>query len=64
MSTPETAFIDYPYSVTSEMMCLMIGVLTNETPFRYAHAEIRTRVLVICGPTRYQLDHEGAQIVQ
>jgi len=26
-------------------------------PFRYANAEIRTRVVVICGPTRYQLDH-------
>ena len=23
------------------------------------HAEIRTRVVVICGPTRYQLDHGG-----
>ena len=34
--------------------------LKDETPFRYAHAEIRTRVVVICGPTRYQLDHGGA----
>ena len=24
--------------------------------FRYAHAEIRTQVVVIRGPTRYQLD--------
>jgi len=32
----------------------------DETPFRYAHAEIRTRVVVICGPTRNQLDHGGA----
>jgi len=29
----------------------------DETPFRYADAEIRTQVVVICGPTRYQLDH-------
>ena len=29
-------------------------------PFRYAHAEIRTQVVVICGPTLYQLDDEGA----
>ena len=29
-------------------------------PFRYAYAEIRTQVVVICGPTRYQLDHGGA----
>ena len=29
----------------------------DETPFRYAHAEIRTRVVVICGRTRYQLEH-------
>ena len=32
-----------------------------ETPFRYTHAEIRIRALVICGPTRYQLDHVGAR---
>jgi len=32
----------------------------DETPFKYAHTEIRTRVVVICGPTRYQLDHWGA----
>ena len=32
----------------------------DETPSRYAHAEIRTRVIVICDPTGYQLDHEGA----
>ena len=30
----------------------------DETSFRYAHAEIRTQVVVvICDPTRYQLDH-------
>jgi len=29
----------------------------DETPFRYANAEIRTRVIVICDLTRYQLDH-------
>jgi len=32
----------------------------DETPFRYADAEIRTQVAVICGPTHYQLDHRGA----
>ena len=26
----------------------------NETPFIYANAEIRTRVVVISGPTRHQ----------
>jgi len=34
----------------------------DETTVRYAHAEIRTQVVVICGPTRYQLDHGGANI--
>jgi len=29
------------------------GKVKDETTFRYAHAEIRTRVVVICGPTRY-----------
>jgi len=33
----------------------------NEAPFRYASAEIRTQVVVICGPTRYQLDYGGAR---
>ena len=33
----------------------------DETPFRYAHAEIRTEVVVICGPTRYQLYHRDAR---
>ena len=28
--------------------------------FRYAHAEIRTQMVVMCGTTRYQLDHGGA----
>jgi len=28
-----------------------------ETPFSYAHAEIWSQVVVICGPTHYQLDH-------
>ena len=32
----------------------------DETPFRQAHAEIRTQAVVISGRTRYQLDHEGA----
>ena len=30
----------------------------NET--KYAHAEIRMQVVVICGPTPYQLYHRGA----
>ena len=34
----------------------------DETPFRYAHAEIRTQMIGICGPTRYQLGHGGAAI--
>jgi len=34
----------------------------DETPFRYVHAEIRTQVVVICGPTRYHLDHAGAPV--
>ena len=29
----------------------------NEAAFRYAHVGIRTRVVVICGSTSYQLDH-------
>jgi len=32
----------------------------DETPFRYAHAEIRTQMVVSCGLTHYQLDHGGA----
>jgi len=32
----------------------------DETPIRYAHSEIRTRMVIICGPTCYQLDHGGA----
>ena len=32
----------------------------DETLFRYSHAEIRTRVVVICHPTRYQVDYGGA----
>ena len=31
-----------------------------ETPFRYAHTEIRTQVVAICDPTCYQLDHRDA----
>ena len=29
----------------------------DETPFRLGHAKIRTQVVVIYDPTRYQLDH-------
>ena len=32
----------------------------DETPVGYAHAKILTWVVVICGPTHYQLDHGGA----
>ena len=34
----------------------------DETPFRYAHAQIRTQVVVICNTTRYQLDQGAAHI--
>ena len=37
-----------------------LNEVKDETPFRYAHTEIRTQVVVICGPTRYQLDHGGS----
>ena len=36
----------------------------NETPFRYVHAEIRTRVVVICDQTRYKLDHTEIANIQ
>ena len=32
----------------------------DETPFRYAHAEIRTQVVGICDQTLYQLDQQDA----
>ena len=35
------------------------GEVKDETSFRYAHAEIRTRVVVICGPTRYRQTTEA-----
>ena len=31
----------------------------DETPFRFAHAEVRIQLVVICDLTRYQLDHGG-----
>ena len=34
----------------------------DETPFRYAHAEVLTQMVVICDPTRYQLDNGGAMV--
>jgi len=34
----------------------------DETPIRYAHAEIQTQVVVIWDPMRYQLDHGGDPI--
>ena len=39
---------------------VMKRLVKDETSFRYAHAEVRTKVVVICGPTRYQLDHREA----
>ena len=33
----------------------------DETTFRHAHAEIRSRVVVICGPTRYRQTMEAPQ---
>ena len=33
-------------------------------PFRYAHTEIRTQLVVIYGPMHYQLDHGGAHVGQ
>ena len=38
------------------------GEVKDETPFRYAYIEIRRRVVVICGPMCYQLDHGGASV--
>ena len=43
---------------------VMSEVKDDETPFRYGHAEIRTPVIMICDPTSYQLDHEGALFVK
>ena len=34
----------------------------DEIPLRYVQAKIRTQVVVICGSTRYQLDHGGASL--
>ena len=31
----------------------------DETPFRYAHAKIRTQVVAICFTTPYQLNNGG-----
>ena len=39
---------------------MMMIEVKDETPFRYAHAEIQTRVVVICGPTCDHLKHGGA----
>jgi len=36
------------------------GEVKDETPFRYAHTDIRTQMVVICDLTRYQLDHGAA----
>ena len=38
--------------------------MKDETPFRYAHAEIQIQVIVICDSTRYQLDQGGTFIIQ
>ena len=37
------------------------GEVKDETPIGYAHAEFRTQVVVIRGPTRYQLHIVGAR---
>ena len=34
----------------------------NETPFRHAHTEVRTRMVVICDPMHYQLEQTNAGI--
>jgi len=34
--------------------------IKDEISFRYAHIEVRTQVVMISDPTRYQLDHGGA----
>jgi len=36
------------------LLLLLLGEVKDETTFRYAHAEIRTQVVVICGPTSYR----------
>jgi len=38
--------------------------MKDETTFRYAHAGIRTRVVVICGPARYRYTTEAPQIIK
>jgi len=66
----------YLYSDTCEVVSLchapyakrqttmMIDVLRSnmKTPLRYAHAEIRSRVVVSCDPTRYELDQKAGPI--
>ena len=36
-------------------------MMTDETSFRYAQAEIRTQLVVICDPMHYELDHGGTR---
>ena len=43
---------------------MLWSAVEDETPFRYAHAEIQTQVVVVCGPTHYQLDHGGTPCKQ
>jgi len=50
---------DY-YCFTATFVHMLVK---DETPFRYAHAEIRTQMVVIYGPTRYYLDHGGAPLL-
>ena len=45
---------DWWFTATFVHVVDYTGSEQDETPFRYAHAEIRTRVVVICGPTRYR----------
>jgi len=35
--------------------------MEDETPLRYAHADIRTQVVMIFDPMNLQLDHRGVE---
>ena len=38
-----------------------LSEVNDETPFKYAHGEIRTQLVVICDLKRCRLDHESVQ---
>ena len=44
----------------AERLPKLMKRIKDEMPFRVAHAEVRTRVVVICDRTHYQLDYGGA----